>query len=92
MQLDPSCPRGHHVFADSANNGPVGKALIRELIPAFYKKFRGIPSPKARFLAGHSSGGWSSLWLQVTYPGQFAGTWSTSPDPVDFRDFQRINL
>ena len=43
-------------------------------------------------LNGHSSGGWSSLWLQVTYPDVFGGTWSTSPDPVDFRDFQRINL
>lgn len=92
VQLDPSCPRGHHVFADSENNGPVGKALIKEFIPAFNKKYRSIAKPEARFLTGHSSGGWSSLWLQVAYPDQFAGTWSTSPDPVDFRDFQRINL
>jgi hypothetical protein len=28
----------------------------------------------------------------VTYPDFFGGTWSTSPDPVDFRDFQRINI
>ena len=48
--------------------------------------------PSHRLLNGHSSGGWSSLWLQVTYPGCFGGTWSTSPDPVDFRDFQRINI
>ncbi len=49
-------------------------------------------NPRARLLNGHSSGGWSSLWLQVTYPDFFGGTWSTSPDPVDFRDFQRINI
>ena len=30
--LDPSCRLGHHVFADSANNGPVGEALTTELI------------------------------------------------------------
>jgi len=66
--------------------------LIAELIPAFNKQFRSIPEPSARFLTGHSSGGWSSLWLQVTYPDHFGGTWSTAPDPVDFRDFQRINL
>jgi hypothetical protein len=90
--LDPSCPLGHHVFADSANNGPVGEALIREFLPAFDRTFRSVGDPRARFLTGHSSGGWSTLWLQVTYPGQFAGTWSTSPDPVDFRDFQRIDL
>ena len=90
--LDPSCPLGHHVFADSANNGPVGLALTTELIAGLDKQFRTIPSTTARFLTGHSSGGWSSLWLQVTYPAVFGGTWSTSPDPVDFRDFQRINL
>jgi pimeloyl-ACP methyl ester carboxylesterase len=43
-------------------------------------------------LNGHSSGGWSSLWLQVSYADVYGGTWSTSPDPVDFRDFQRINI
>src|SRR5581483_4403716 len=44
------------------------------------------------FVTGHSSGGWSSLWLQVTYPDFFGGVWSTAPDPVDFRDFQMIDL
>ncbi len=90
--LDPSCPLGHHVFADSANNGPVGEALIKELIPALDENYRTVAKPTARFLTGHSSGGWSSLWLQGTYPDFFGGTWSTAPDPVDFRDFQRINL
>jgi len=90
--LDPSCPLGHHVFADSANNGPRGQCLVDEFIPAFEEKFRAIASPQARFLTGHSSGGWSSLWVQVAYPEHFNGTWSTAPDPVDFRDFQRINL
>jgi hypothetical protein len=32
------------------------------------------------------------LWLQVTYPDFFGGAWSTSPDPVDFHDFQQIDL
>jgi hypothetical protein len=92
VMLDPNCRLGHHVFADSANNGPCGKALIEELIPAIEKTYRGWGSPAGRFVTGHSSGGWSSLWLQVTYPDFFGGCWSTSPDPVDFRDFQRIDL
>src|SRR5262249_55464120 len=83
--LDPSCRLGHHVFADSANNGPCGQALIEELIPHIEKQFRAIGRPGARFLTGHSSGGWSSLWLQITYPDFFGGVWSTAPDPVDFR-------
>jgi enterochelin esterase-like enzyme len=90
--LDPNCQTGHHVFADSANNGPRGQALVEELIPHVEKEFRGLNKPSARFVTGHSSGGWSSLWLQVTYPDTFGGCWSTAPDPVDFRDFQRLDL
>ncbi len=92
VTLDPSCPYGHHVFADSANNGPWGTALVTEFIPALDKAYRTDPRPVGRFLTGHSSGGWSSLWLQVAWPEVFNGTWSTSPDPVDFHDFQRIDL
>lgn len=90
--LDPSCPLGHCVFADSANNGPYGTALVTELIPEFDNQFRSVPQAEARFLTGHSSGGWATLWLQITYPDHFGGTWSTAPDSVDFRDFQRINI
>ncbi len=92
IMLDPDCPLGHHVFADSANNGPWGKALTEEFIPFLEKEFRLIPQTWARLVTGHSSGGWSSLWLQVKYPNIFGGVWSTAPDPVDFRDFQKINL
>ena len=92
VMLDPSCPLGHHVFADSANNGPVGTALVTEFIPELDRQYRTVAAPTARFLTGHSSGGWSTLWLQVAYPETFGGSWSTAPDPVDFRDFQRIDL
>lgn len=87
--LDANCRLGHHVFADSANNGPVGTALITDLIPELEKHYRGNG---VRFTTGHSSGGWSSLWLQIAYPDTFAGCWSTAPDPVDFRDFQRVDI
>ncbi len=45
-----------------------------------------------RFLNGHSSGGWATLWLQTRYPKVFGGTWSTSPDPSDFHDFTGVDL
>jgi pimeloyl-ACP methyl ester carboxylesterase len=92
VYLDPKVPHGHSAFADSANNGPCGKALITELIPEIEKRFRAILHAYGRFVRGHSSGGWSSLWLQVTYPDFFGGCWSTAPDPVDFRAFQTINI
>jgi S-formylglutathione hydrolase FrmB len=90
--LDPDCGTGHHVFADSATNGPRGTALVEEFIPYIERTFPVIADARARLVNGHSSGGWTSLWLQVSYPDTFGGTWSTSPDPVDFRDFQRIDL
>ena len=90
--LNGNCPLGHHEFADSANNGPWGEALTTEFIPALEAKFSGDGRPAGRLLTGHSSGGWSSLWLQVTYPEFFGGTWSTAPDSVDFRDFTGIDV
>ncbi len=89
---DPTCYRGHSVFADSENNGPWGKALVEELIPHVERTFHGAQSGKHRYVAGVSSGGWSALWLQVAYADEFNGCWSHCPDPVDFRDFQRIDL
>ena len=83
---------GHQEFADSANNGPWGTALTTEFIPKTEAYFRAVNKPSARFVGGHSSGGWSALWLQVTYPDTFGGEWSISPDPVDFRDFLGVNL
>ena len=78
---------GHHAFADSVNNGPWGSALVKEFIPYLEKQFRMDAKPSGRFLTGHSSGGWTTMWVMVTHPDFFGGTWSTSPDPVDFRNF-----
>lgn len=82
---------GHSVFADSANTGPWGAALVEELLPAIDEAFGGM-GPEHRYVTGVSSGGWSSLWLQLTYPDAFNGVWSHVPDPIDFHDFQQINL
>lgn len=90
--VDPACPLGHTFFANSANNGPVGDALVQELIPEIERRFRAIPQAYARFLSGHCSGGWASLWLQVNYPEFFGGCWSMSPNPVDYRAFQTLNI
>jgi len=90
--LNAACPLGHHEFADSVNNGPWGRALVEEFLPAVEREFGALGRPEGRFLTGHSSGGWSSLWLQVSYPEVFNGTWSTAPDSVDFRDFTGIDV
>ena len=87
--LDGNCPGGHSVYANSDNNGPWGDALTQELIPLVEKTYR---TNAARLLTGHSSGGWTVLWLQTHYPKVFMACWSSSPDPVDFRSFQQIDL
>ena len=92
VMLDYATASGTTEFADSVNNGPWEKALLQELIPALEKRFHMGAHPGGRFLLGHSSGGWASLWLQVGHPDVFAGAWATAPDPVDFRDFMGVNL
>jgi len=89
VYLDGSCHLGHSVYANSDNNGPWGDALTTELIPQLETTYR---CNGARLLSGHSSGGWTVLWLQTHYPKVFDACWSSSPDPVDFRSFQRVNL
>lgn len=90
--LDPEGPNGHTLFVDSENNGPCGEALVTELIPALEAKYPLISKAEARVLRGHSSGGWSTLWLALRYPEVFGATWSSAPDPVDFRKFQKVNI
>ncbi|WEN13461.1 alpha/beta hydrolase-fold protein [Rhodanobacter sp. AS-Z3] len=90
--LDESSATGTHEFADSVNNGPWGHALTTELIPQLESRYRMDGTPNGRFLNGHSSGGWATLWLQTRYPEVFGGTWSTSPDPSDFHDFTGVDL
>ncbi len=92
VMLDESCPQGTHEFADSANDGPWGTALTTEFIPYLEHRYGMDPRRDARFLNGHSSGGWATLQLEVNYPQIFGGTWSTSPDPSDFHNFTGPDL
>lgn len=77
---------------NSANLGPYGDAITQELIPAVEHKFRGIGAGWARVDYGCSTGGWEALADQIFYPDFFNGAWGSSPDPVDFRYFQIVNI
>jgi hypothetical protein len=77
---------------NSANNGPYGDAIMRELIPYLEQHFRMIRAPGARFLTGGSTGGWEALALQIYHPDFFGGTWVLYPDPVDFRSYELVNI
>ncbi len=92
IYLDPESGNGHTLFADSDNNGPCGRALVEELIPEMERRFHCIASPGGRIVTGHSSGGWSSLWLATEYPQTFGAVWSSSPDPVDFRRLELCDI
>jgi len=77
---------------NSANLGPYGDAIVRELIPYIEKKYRGIGRGWARFMYGGSTGGWEALAAQIFYPDEFNGCWAACPDPIDFRAYTIINI
>jgi len=77
---------------NSANLGPYGDAIVRELIPYIEKKYRGLGRGWARFLYGGSTGGWESLASQIFYPDEFNGCYAACPDPIDFRAYTIVNI
>ncbi len=77
---------------NSANNGPYGDAIMRELIPYLERKYRGIGQGWARFTYGGSTGGWEAMAVQVFYPDEFNGAWIACPDPIDFRAYTVVNI
>ena len=77
---------------NSANLGPYGDAINKELIPQIERRFRGIGAGWARFTYGGSTGGWEALATQVFYPDMYNGAFAACPDPIDFRAYTIINL
>ncbi len=78
---------------NSANVGPYGDAIVKELIPEVERQFRGIGQPWARAMFGGSTGGWEVLAQQVFYPDTYqGGTWCFCPDPIDFHAYQIVNI
>lgn len=89
---DGAGPLGDPYQVNSANNGPYGDALTREVIPFIEKAYRGLGTPESRFTCGISTGGWVALALQIYYPDFFNGCWSQAPDSVTFERFELIDL
>jgi hypothetical protein len=77
---------------NSANLGPYGDAINRELIPAIERQFRGIGQGWARFTYGGSTGGWEAMATQVFYPKMYNGAFVACPDPIDFRAYTVVDL
>jgi hypothetical protein len=77
---------------NSANLGPYGDAINKELIPYIEKEFRGLGQGWARFTYGGSTGGWEAMATQVFYPEMYNGAFVACPDPIDFHAYTTINL
>lgn len=77
---------------NSANMGPYGDAIMKELVPEIETKYRGIGQGWARFTYGGSTGGWEALAVQMFYPDDFNGCFAACPDPIDFRAFSLVNI
>jgi hypothetical protein len=77
---------------NSANIGPYGDAIMKELIPEIERQFRGIGQGWARFTYGGSTGGWEALAVQMFYPDDFNGCFAACPDPIDFRAYCTVDI
>jgi hypothetical protein len=77
---------------NSANLGPYGDAIMKELIPEIEKQFRGIGQGWARFTYGGSTGGWEALAVQMFYPDDFNGCFAACSDPIDFRAYCLVDI
>ena len=77
---------------NSANLGPYGDAIMKELLPEIESKYRGMGEGWARFTYGGSTGGWEALAVQMFYPDDFNGCFAACPDPVDFRAFCLVDI
>ena len=77
---------------NSANLGPYGDAINKELIPYIEQRFRGLGQGWARFTYGGSTGGWEAMATQVFYPDMYNGAFIACPDPIDFHAYTTINL
>jgi hypothetical protein len=77
---------------NSANLGPYGDAINKELIPYVEQTFRAIGQGWARFTYGGSTGGWEAMASQVFYPDMYNGAFIACPDPIDFHAYTTINL
>jgi Putative esterase len=77
---------------NSANVGPYGTAINRELLPAIEKMYRAIPQGWAHATFGGSTGGWEAFATQVFYPDEYNGAWVACPDPVNFHAYQNVDL
>jgi hypothetical protein len=77
---------------NSANLGPYGDAINRELMSEVDARFRTIGQRWARTVWGGSTGGWIAAASLLLYPDVFGGAWSGYPDSLDFRAHQVINV
>ena len=77
---------------NSANVGPYGDAITQELIPAVDRSFRTISARWARTTSGVSAGGWEAAAQMIFYPRLYSGAWVFSPDPMDFRGLELVNI
>lgn len=77
---------------NSANVGPYGTAINKELLPVIEKTYRAIPQGWAHATFGGSTGGWETLATQIFYPDEYNGAWVSCPDPVNFHAYQNVDL
>jgi hypothetical protein len=87
------CPFYDDSYAvNSANIGPYGDAITKELMPAIDRSFRTIDARWARVTGGGSTGGWEAAAQMIFYPRLYSGAFVFWPDPMDFHGLELVNI
>jgi hypothetical protein len=93
VEIRHECPYFDDSYAvNSANVGPYGDAITKELMPKVDKMFRTIDARWARTVTGGSTGGWETIGQAVLYPRLYSGAWVFYPDPLDFHFHQIVDV
>ena len=78
---------------NSANLGPYGDAIMKELMPAHREEDSAASARAGRAPPyGGSTGGWEALAVQMFYPDDFNGAYAACPDPIDFRAYTVVDI
>lgn len=88
---DGSNAYGGSFYLNSVVTGQWEDFLWRDLVNFIDQKYRTIPQPAARGLAGHSMGGYGAIMVGMRHPAIFGAVYAFSPACLVFQE-QFLNL
>lgn len=83
VSVDGTNSLGGSFYVNSAATGDWMDWVTREVVALVDSRYRTIPSPSGRMLAGYSMGGFGAWNIALQNPGTFASAWASCPGAWD---------